>query len=66
MIPIMQRNAFECCHVCKERKPGCHSRCKKYKAARKKYDALATRIKQDKLCVRGERNGHKSAGGFSS
>lgn len=66
MIPIMQRNAFECCHVCKERKPGCHSRCERYKTARRKLDKLNTKIKQDKLCVRGERNGHKSAGGFSS
>lgn len=66
MKQMTSSRAFECCRVCAERSPGCHSRCRKYKTARKKHDELVERIKRDRLCVLGERNGHKSAGGFSS
>lgn len=66
MKQLIKRSAFECCHVCTERSRGCHSRCKKYKAARKKHDELNNRIKLDRLFVKGEKNAHKSAGGYSS
>ena len=66
MKKLIRSDAFKCCHGCSKRSLGCHSRCEEYKAARIAWDRLRERMRQDKLVVRGEPNGHKTAGGFSS
>ena len=66
MKQIMRSDAFKCCHGCADRRPGCHSRCDKYKSARRALDALNDRMRKAKLVIREGKNGHKQTGGFSS
>jgi hypothetical protein len=39
---------FECCRRCRERVPGCHSNCIKYKATKDTFDEEQRKIKESR------------------
>ena len=62
---LLRSDTFKCCRGCTDRRPGCHSRCDKYKEARKKLDELNARMRKEKLTIAEGVNTHKQRGGFS-
>lgn len=47
--PIATSSYFTCCKNCQDRKIGCHSKCEKYLAGKKRHEKVKEQMKLEKM-----------------